>query len=76
VLAKLARALQLSLADLYILAGYAVPQDLPSLSMYLRLKYRSMPQPAQDELAAYVRHLKERYGVSGEGPAPGEDEAE
>jgi len=76
VLAKLARALQLSLADLYVLAGYTIPQDLPNLTMYLRLKYRNMPEHAQAELTGYVQHLRQRYGLVDEGPTLGEDETE
>lgn len=63
VLTKLAKALHLNLADLFALAGYAVPQELPTLPAYLRVKYRHLPQPARDELVSYMRHLYSRYGL-------------
>jgi transcriptional regulator with XRE-family HTH domain len=63
ILTKLAKALHISLADLFALAGYAVPQELPTLPTYLRIKYRHVPQPARDELVSYMRHLYGRYGL-------------
>ncbi|HUC89335.1 MAG TPA: helix-turn-helix transcriptional regulator [Patescibacteria group bacterium] len=74
VLAKLAETLELSLADLYTLAGYAVPADLPSMPAYLRVKYRNLPQPARDELNNYLERLKDKYGLDEDGPQDGEDE--
>jgi transcriptional regulator with XRE-family HTH domain len=63
ILTKLAKALHLNLADVFALAGYAVPQELPNLPIYLRTKYRHLPQPARDELVTYMRHLYNRYGL-------------
>jgi transcriptional regulator with XRE-family HTH domain len=63
VLTKLASALHLNLADVFALAGYAVPQELPTLPTYLRVKYRHVPQPARDELVTYMRHIYARYGL-------------
>jgi transcriptional regulator with XRE-family HTH domain len=63
VLTKIAGALHLKLADVFSLAGYAVPQELPTLPAYLRVKYRHLPQPARDELVTYMRHLYTRYGL-------------
>lgn len=75
-LALLAAALDLPLADLYSLAGYPLPTELPALPAYLRAKYRDLPAPAHEELAAYVAHLTDKYGVTPAGPRPGEDEDE
>ena len=74
VLAKLAQALQISLADIYALVGYAIPHDLPSLPAYLKLKYRDLPPAAQEELIGYIDYLQKRYGFENDGPLPGEDE--
>jgi transcriptional regulator with XRE-family HTH domain len=63
VLTKLAAALHINLADLFSLAGYMVPEELPTLPSYLRAKYRHLPQPARDELVTYMRHLYDRYGL-------------
>lgn len=73
---RLATALGIPLADLYSLAGYPLPTELPALPAYLRAKYRDLPPPAQDELEAYVAHLTEKYGVTPSEPLPGEDEVE
>ena len=48
-LARVAEALGLSLADVYALADYAVPSDLPSFTPYLRTKYRDLPQDEVDK---------------------------
>jgi len=75
-LALLASALGLPLADLYSLAGYPLPTELPALPAYLRAKYRDLPAPAQDELEAYLGQLTEKYGITPGGPRRGEDEDE
>ena len=68
LLARLASALELSLADLFLAAGYPVG-DLPTIQPYLRRAY------GLDEIGAadVARYLHERYG-SGEAPGHGEDE--
>lgn len=74
-LARISEALGLSLADVYALADYAVPGDLPSPTLYLRTKYRDLPK---GELAAMTRDiervLKSRGIDPSAGPQPGEDE--
>lgn len=74
-LAKLADALGLSLADIYALADYAVPSDLPTLTPYLRTKYRNLPSDEIDKIEAYAARIAKRHGVKLDGPAPGEDES-
>ena len=73
-LARIAEAIGLSLADVYALADYAVPTDLPSFKPYLRTKYRNLPPEEVDKIEAYAQRLANKHGVSLEGPAPGEDE--
>jgi transcriptional regulator with XRE-family HTH domain len=63
VLTKVATALNIDVADIFALAGYAIPTQLPGLAAYLHLKYGYLPQPAQDELVTYLRHLHTRYGL-------------
>ena len=75
-LARVAEALGLSLADVYALADYAVPNDLPSFKPYLRTKYRDLPAAEIEKIEAYAAKLARKYGVSLDGPAPGEDEDE
>jgi transcriptional regulator with XRE-family HTH domain len=73
-LAAIAEALGLKLADVYAMAHYAVPRELPSMRPYLRSKYRALPASAADQLEAYAERLMKRHGVDLSGPAPGEDE--
>ena len=74
-LARVAEALGISLADVYALADYAVPDDLPSFRPYLRTKYRGLPAEEVDKIEAYAARLAKRHGVDLSGPAPGQDEA-
>jgi len=74
-LARLAAALGLTLADVYALADYAVPNDLPSFTPYLRTKYRDLPNEDIDAIERYAAKLAKKHGVSLSGPAPGQDES-
>lgn len=74
-LGRLAETLAIPLADLYALADYAAPSELPSMRPYLRTKYRELPSEAADQLDSYVQRLAKKHGVRLSGPAPGEDEA-
>jgi transcriptional regulator with XRE-family HTH domain len=74
-LAKVASALGMSLADVYALADYAVPADLPSFTPYLRTKYRDLPSEDIEAIERYAAKLAKKHGVSLSGPAPGEDES-
>lgn len=76
VLAVLAKGYGLSLADLYLAAGYEIPKKLPTFTPYLRSRYKDMPPEARDELADAFARISEKYGyTSGStGPKPGEDE--
>ena len=73
-LARVAEVLGLTLADVYALADYAVPSDLPSFTPYLRTKYRNLPVEDIDKIEAYASRLARKHGISLQGPAPGEDE--
>ena len=74
-LARLAAALGLTLADVYALADYAVPNDLPSFTPYLRTKYRDLPKDDIAAIERYAANLARKHGVNLSGPAPGEDES-
>jgi len=63
ILTKLAQALEMPAADLYVLAGYSVPKDLPSLPNYLRAK-SGLPEEAQEELVVYYRQLQKKHRTS------------
>lgn len=74
-LSRIAEALGLSLADVFALADYAVPDDLPSFQPYLRSKYRDMPREAVDDLSKAFERIVRKHGYDADGPRDGEDEA-
>jgi len=73
-LSRIAEALRLPLADVFALAEYVVPDELPTFAPYLRAKYRALPTAALAELERHFDDLSARYGIDPAGPAPGEDE--
>jgi len=73
-LRAIAEALDLPLSDVFALADYVVPAELPSFTPYLRAKYRELPESAVVEMEHYFAKLAARHGYLPEGPAPGEDE--
>ena len=73
-LARIAKALGLNTADVFALADYTLPADLPSFQPYLRSKYQDMPDAAVDELTAAFRRIIKKYGYAPDGPQGGEDE--
>jgi transcriptional regulator with XRE-family HTH domain len=73
LLSRIAEVLDLPLADLYSLAGYTIPRDLPSFRPYLRAKYGTeLPDAAMAEMERYFARLAKKHGTSG--PLDGEDE--
>jgi transcriptional regulator with XRE-family HTH domain len=74
-LARIAEALGLSTADVFGLADYAVPGDLPSFQPYLRTKYRDMPAGAVDDLNQAFERIIKKHGYEPGGPRDQEDEA-
>jgi len=73
-LRRIAEGLNLSLADVYAMAGYAAPSELPSFQPYLRRKYQDMPAAAEKDLEKAFRDIIARHGYDPEGPKDGEDE--
>ncbi len=75
LLASIAEVLNVELADIYALAGYAAPRQLPTLTPYLRTKYHELSDGDVKAITAYAADLMKKRGVDLDGPAPGEDEA-
>jgi transcriptional regulator with XRE-family HTH domain len=73
-LSRIAEALDLSLADVYAMAGYTVSTELPSFQPYLRRKYRDMPAEAIDDLDTAFANIIKKHGYDPSGPQAGEDE--
>ena len=74
-LSRIAEALELELADVFAMADYVVPANLPTLAPYLRAKYGDMPDDALEQIERYATRLARKHGMTMEGPAPGEDES-
>lgn len=74
ILDGLARVLDLDLADLYALAGYTRPSELPAFTPYLRSKFAGLPEEARSELEQSFRRIADKYGYDADGPTAGEDE--
>lgn len=74
LLSDIADVLGISLADLFALADYAAPRELPNLTPYLRTKYRDLAEADVKAISAYAARLARVRGVDLNGPAPGEDE--
>jgi transcriptional regulator with XRE-family HTH domain len=72
LLAGIATALDLDLADLYGFAGYTRPAELPTFVPYLRAKYGDLPEDAVADMERYFARLARKHGTSG--PRDGEDE--
>jgi transcriptional regulator with XRE-family HTH domain len=56
-LARIADTLKLDLADVFSMAGYAVPSSLPSLPHYLRARYPELSERAISELHTHLEEL-------------------
>ena len=74
-LKALSAALEVPLADLFTMAGYVIPSDLPSMSTYLRTRY-GLPEDTIASVDEYVQKLIDERGLDPNGPAPFEDESE
>ncbi len=74
-LARLGKALNANMADLFSLAGYTLPTDAPSLGIYLRRSSPDLPEAAVKEMEAYFDEVRRRHRAGrSTGPKPGEDE--
>jgi len=74
-LSRIAEVLKLPLADVYALAEYAVPADMPSPTLYLRTKFREMPERELARVSREVEDVLKHYGINpSASPQPGEDE--
>jgi len=62
-LARIAEQLKLDLADVFALAGYAVPSSLPALPHYLKLRYPALHDRHIDELHNHLNELLSSLGA-------------
>jgi transcriptional regulator with XRE-family HTH domain len=66
ILVGISKSLAIPLANLYALAGYPTPRELPDFEPYLRAKTQ-LPEKAIRELQRVFDDLQSRYG---EAPKP------
>ena len=67
-LLAIAAVLDIPAADIFALANWVQPDDLPSFSSYLRAKYGSLPESAFREMQTVFESLALKYGTQGPGP--------
>lgn len=73
-LTKLAKALDLNVAEDPRLSGYLTATDLPPLKPYLRTRYHELSEADIEKIEAYAAELAKRHGATLAGPTNGEDE--
>ena len=66
-LRAIAEVLKVPVEDLYGLAGYDVPERLPSFQPYLRAKY-NLPPEAISDLERFFEYLRSYYGIPKDQP--------
>jgi transcriptional regulator with XRE-family HTH domain len=66
-LQTIARTLDVDTEDLYALAGYDIPERLPTFTPYLRAKYELPPEAVAD-LERYFKMLRAYYGIPKDKP--------
>ncbi len=67
ILVSISRELGLKLADLYALAGYSSPDELPDLEGFLQVKYRGLPSKDVEALRGHLDYLANKAGIAGQG---------
>jgi transcriptional regulator with XRE-family HTH domain len=73
----LAAALDLDPQDLFTLAGYRVPDGLPSMGTYLRSRYgEELPEEAIERMLDYFEFEHAKYAADDDASADGESGGE
>lgn len=73
-LRAIADVLQLPLTDLLTTAEWVRDDELPTMPVYLKMKYRTMPPEARSSIERYIHDIVQRYDHSRRGPVGREDE--
>ena len=68
-LSRIADVLGLSGADVFALAGYTVPSDLPSLRPYLLTQHPGLLDEDLDKIETYIGRLIKKRGIQPAGAA-------
>ena len=75
-LLALGEVLDIPASDLFTVAPWATPEELPTIRPYLRTKYH-LPDDAMQEIERHFAEVAQRHGISfdpNHGPQGGEDE--
>jgi transcriptional regulator with XRE-family HTH domain len=75
-LSRIAEVLGISGADVFALAGYTAPTDLPTLRPYLSAKYHSLLAEDLDRIEAYVGRIAKKRGFALVEAAPGGEQSQ
>lgn len=73
-LKALATALGVPLADMFAMADYIIPYDLPSMAPYLRARYGHLPEETLSAVNNYLERLIDEHDLDPAGPLDLEDE--
>jgi len=63
-LARIAEILQLPASEVFALAGYVTPHDLPEYITYLRTKHPHLPDAAIERLSRHLRDVLSEFELS------------
>lgn len=61
-------------ADLFAAAGWVGEGELPGLGVYLKVKYRNIPDEGLADIEQHFKGIVDRYGLNLAGPVDAEDE--
>ena len=67
-LSRLAEALSVRLSDVFAMADYVAPSELPTLAPYLAVKYPGLPDDAVAAIGRYAARTARTHGITIEGP--------
>jgi len=67
-------ALHVPLTDMFAMAGYVIPCDLPSIAPYLHARYGHLPEDTLASVNDYLTRLIDEHDLDPNGPVALEDE--
>lgn len=73
-LKALATALGVPLADLFAMAGFTTPHDLPTVNTYFHTRYGHLPDDVLSSMNDYCERIISEHGFDPDGPVALEDE--
>jgi transcriptional regulator with XRE-family HTH domain len=73
-LARISRALGVSLNEVLAAGGVTSGVDLPTYGVYLRSRFSAIPEAEVEKIERYFARVANKYGIDPDGPLDGEDE--